>query len=76
MIHINNIIQLKLDNPDTSIYDIILEYCKENEEDFDIDELISQLRTHKGFKEYVKRDMHAFGFCKNVFEPSDFHNLF
>ncbi len=76
MNHIAEIVQIKQQNPDTSIFDIIIEYCQTHEEEFDIDDFIGQLRGHKGFKEFVKRDMVEFNFCKHLHFEDIFRDLF
>lgn len=58
------------------MFDIILEYCDEHKVDFDVDDFIQQLRSHKGLKEYIKKDMLDFNFCKNLNIPDSFAELF
>jgi hypothetical protein len=76
MKHINNIIEIKQQNPDISMFDIIMEYCGEHEEEFDVDDFIHELRSHKGFREFIRRDLVEFNFGKDVEFIDTFADLF
>ena len=73
--HVANIINIKRQEPQLSIVDIITEYSGETP-DFDVEELAKFLRKREnaGIKEFFKKDMVEFKFAKS--EESIFNQLF
>ena len=61
--HCAIILQQKQNQPDTSIVDILDDYC-DLHEDFDIEEFISLLSINPGLKEFLRRDLIRFNHIK------------
>lgn len=61
--HIAIILNMKREDPDECLFDLIMEYYEENQS-FSIDEFLKEIRRNSAFKKYLKSDLSKFNYGK------------